>query len=370
MNTEPGALTRRAFTRLSGIGIAAASLDMRAFAAPRAAAEPIRLDSNENPYGPSLAAMRAIQEALSLSNRYPDEHEELLTADLARLHSVSDQQVLLGNGSSELLKMAALAFTGPDRPLVAARPTFEALGMHARVSNAEVVEVPLTADYRHDLAAMMQTKNAGLVYICNPNNPTASITPKEEIRSFLASVSPQTMVLVDEAYHHYVDSSRYESVAPLVRQHPNLLVLRTFSKIYGMAGLRCGYGVAQRETIGRVRQHTPWNNVNIAALAAARASIADSTHVERNRRRNSEAREQLVRALGKLGLSTIPSQANFIMVDIGTDVRPVIAALRERRLRIGRLFPALPSHLRVTIGRPQELEQFVAGLRRVMSAAA
>lgn len=368
MNPSASLLTRRAFGRLTGLGIAAATLDAGAFAAPRAA-EPARLDSNENPYGPSMAAMRAVQQALSLSNRYPDEHEELLVEDLARLHSVSDSQILLGNGSSELLKVAALAFTGPGRPLVAARPTFEALARHATVGDAPVVEVPLTADHRHDLATMQETKDAGLMYLCNPNNPTASITPKEEIRSFLSSVSPQTIVLCDEAYHHYVDSNRYESVAPLIRQHPNLLVLRTFSKIYGMAGLRCGYAVGPSETVGRLRRHTPWNNVNIAALAAARASIADTPHVERNRRRNSEAREDLVERLGKLGFPTIPSHANFVMVDIGMDVRPVIAGLRDRGVRVGRLFPALPSHLRVTIGKPQEMARFVDGLRRVLRAS-
>lgn len=367
MNPSPSRLSRRAFGRLTALSVAATALDAQLFAAPRAP-ELARLDSNENPYGPSMAAMRAVQEALSLSNRYPDEHEELLIDELARLHAVADNQILLGNGSSELLKIAALAFTGPDRSLVAAHPTFEALARHATVSNAPVVEVPLTPDYRHDLAKMQETKEAGLIYLCNPNNPTASITPKEEVRAFLSSVGIHSIVLVDEAYHHYVESSRYETLAPLVRQHPNLVVLRTFSKIYGMAGLRCGYAVGQSDTIGRMRQHTPWNNVNIAALAAARASIADTAHVERNRRRNTATREELVERLDKLGLSTIPSHANFVMVDIGTDVRPVIAGLRDREVRVGRLFPALPTHLRVTIGKPQEMERFVDGLRRALAA--
>src|SRR5437667_10339967 len=150
--------------------------------------------------------------------------------------------------------------------MVVAAPTFEAIANPANISGAEVVKVPLAKSFAHDLSKMAAAANEGLIYICNPNNPTASITPKNELREFIAKSPRDTMILVDEAYYHYADSADYESVIPMVKDHPNLIVARTFSKVYGMAGLRCGYCVAQRETIERIRPYQPWDSVNIMAL--------------------------------------------------------------------------------------------------------
>jgi histidinol-phosphate aminotransferase len=183
-----------------------------------------------------------------------------LSNKLAKLNNIKPDQVLLGDGSGEILKLCAEVFTGGQRgKLVAADPTFEAILHHATINGAEVVKVPLTDRFAHDLAKMSEVANVGLVYVCNPNNPTASITPKSEQQDFIAKTPPQTMILVDEAYFHYADSPDYESVIPLIKDHPNLLVARTFSKVYGMAGLRCGYVVGQTETIAQLRPHQSWD---------------------------------------------------------------------------------------------------------------
>jgi histidinol-phosphate aminotransferase len=362
------ALSRRTFSKMIGATAALAALaPLRQVQASTATV--VRLSSNENPYGPSPAALKAMTDSFGLAWRYPDEHADMLAEDLARLHGVPVDQVVLGDGSGEILKLCAATFTGSDRKLVTANPTFESIARHAGVTNAEVVKIDLTPDYRHDLSKMLAAASggsAGLVYICNPNNPTASITPKTEVSQFLAKVSPSTMVLVDEAYHHYVESNDYESVIPLVKQYPNLIVARTFSKIYGMAGLRCGYCVTQRANIGRMRAHQIFDSVNIMALVAARAGIKDADHVTQGRKLNTEVKKTVCAELDTLGYRYIPSHANFMMIDLRREVRPIISALRTRGVEVGRLFPALPNFLRVTIGTAPEMKQFLDAFRQVM----
>jgi histidinol-phosphate aminotransferase len=372
-------LSRRSFSKLVGAGVASAAiLPARLVRAVPAVANIVRLSSNENPYGPSPAALKAMTDGFSLAWRYPDEHADMLVEELARINGVPVEQILLGDGSGEILKLAAAAFTNNDKKIVVANPTFEAIARHASVARAEVVKIDLTSNYSHDLSKMLAAANgvssgasdgagsAGLVYICNPNNPTASITPKNELLEFLAKVSPATIVLVDEAYHHYVESNDYESLMPLVKQYPNLIVARTFSKIYGMAGLRCGYCVTQRANIERMRTQQTWDSVNIMALVAALASLKDAEQVTRGRKLNSEVKKSVCAELDGLGYRYIPSHANFMMIDLRRDVRPVIAALRGRGVEVGRLFPALPNHMRVTVGTAPEMKAFLSTFKEVM----
>ncbi len=367
-------ISRRQFAKLIGAGAAAAVVRPAvSFASKTAAPSPtpaalsgiVRLNSNENPYGPSPKALQAMSEAFPLACRYPDKHADVLIEALMKLHHSSSGQILLGDGSNEILKLAAEAFTGPHARLVVADPTFEAILKYAATGGAEVVKIPLTSTFSHDLSKMAAAGRGGLIYICNPNNPTASITPKNELREFIEGVDPTTTVLVDEAYHHYADSPKYESVIPMVESRPNLIVSRTFSKIYGMAGLRCGYCVAQKETIERLRKYQPWDSVNIMALTAAIANLADPDQVPNGRRLNKEAREFTVSELEKIGYQTIPSQANFIMTDVKQPVVPLIEALRRKEVQVGRLFPAMPNHMRVTIGRKSEMEAFLKAFREV-----
>jgi len=373
-------ISRRGFSKLMGVSAAYAvlaepgrlSASTRALGSgsPFPAASVVRLSSNENPYGPSPAALKAMTDGFSLAWRYPDEHADMLVQALARINNVPAEQILLGDGSGEILKLAAAAFTNKDKKIVIANPTFEAIGRHASVARAEVVNIDLTSSYSHDLPRMLAAANAdgvGLVYICNPNNPTASITPKNELAAFLAKLSPATTVLVDEAYHHYVESAEYESLIPLVKQYPNLIVARTFSKIYGMAGLRCGYCVTQRANIERMRTHQTWDSVNIMALVAALASLKDDEQVMRGRKLNSEVKKSVCAELDSLGYRYIPSHANFLMIDLRREVRPVIGAMRTRGVEVGRPFPALPNHLRVTIGTAPEMKTFLAAFREVMA---
>lgn len=368
-------ISRRSFSRLVGVSAAVAAL--RPIELTRASAHSlpatanvVRLSSNENPYGPSPAALKAMTEGFSLAWRYPDESADVLVEELARLHKVPPEQVLLGDGSGEILKLCAAAFTGRDKKIVVANPTFEAIARHASVAGAEVVRIDLTPDYSHDLKKMLAAANgAGLVYLCNPNNPTASITHKNEISDFLAKLSPATMVLVDEAYHHYVESDDYESVIPLVKQYPNLIVARTFSKIYGMAGLRCGYCVTQRANIGRLRTHQIFDSVNIMALVAALASVKDLDQVTRGRKLNTEVKRSVYSQLDALGYRYIPSHTNFMMIDLRQEARPVLGSMRARGVEVGRLFPALPNFMRVTIGTAPEMKLFLTAFREVMATA-
>jgi histidinol-phosphate aminotransferase len=369
MNTIP--LSRRKFAQLLGAGAAATLVRPAVSFATQpehvpASSHVVRLSANENPYGPSPKALQAMTDSFAIACRYPDEHNNVLIDKLAKLNGVNHDEILLGDGSSEILKLCAETFAGQKQgPLIAADPTFEAILEQARVNGAEVVKVPLTPTFAHDLPKMLSAAKGGLIYICNPNNPTASITPKNELRNFMAKTPLETMVLVDEAYFHFTDSPDYESVIPFVKDYPNLLVARTFSKIYGMAGLRCGYCVAQKKTLDRMRPYQMWDSVNIMALAAASASLDDPDQVPNVKRLNSEAKAFTISELDKLGYETIPSQANFIMVDCKRPVVPLIQAMKERNVHVGRLFPALPNYMRVTIGKKTEMEAFISAFPQV-----
>ena len=375
MNTM--SISRRRFAQLLGAGAAVAVVRPHlSFAKPTqsiatsstAGGNVVRLSANENPYGPSPKALQAMTDSFGLACRYPDEHNNVLIEKLAKLNGANHDQILLGDGSSEILKLCAETFTGKTRgTLVAADPTFEPILQQAGLNGAEVVKVPLTASFAHDLPKTLAAAKRGLIYVCNPNNPTASITPKNELADFIGKAPRETMILVDEAYFHYADSPDYESVIPLVKDFPNLIVSRTFSKIYGMAGLRCGYCVAQKEALNQLRAHQMWDSVNIMALAAASASLDDPDQVPNGQRLNSEAKAFTIGELDKLGYKPIPSQANFIMFDCKRPVVPLIQALKQRNVQVGRLFPALPNHMRLTIGKQSEMESFLAAFRQVVT---
>jgi histidinol-phosphate aminotransferase len=374
-------LSRRRFTQLLGLGVAGVAntalrpslVDAAPAAAPHAAAkassvsEVVRLSSNENPYGPSPAAFNAMRAAFDVAWRYPDETVDALAAAIAAHHQADAGHILLGDGSSEILKVCAAAFTGAGRPAVSADPTFEALGLYAQRSGAEVIKVPLTADHQHDLPAMLAAAgNAGLIYVCNPNNPTATITAKDKMQAFLAALPAGVTALVDEAYFHYADDPAYESVIPLAKERPNVIVARTFSKVYGMAGLRCGYAVARPETIEKLRYHQAWDSLNAMAVAAAQASLGDSDHIQRSRRLNRETKTSVLAELDRMGYASLPSSTNFFMTDLRRPVGPVIEALRQRKVEVGRVFPALPTHLRVTVGTQPQMKAFLTALRQVL----
>ena len=374
MNTI--SISRRDFARLLGAGAAAAVVRPHiSFAKPaQTVTTPltesgiVRLSANENPYGPCPKAFQAITDSFGLACRYPDDHTNALIDKLAKLNGVNHDQILLGDGSGEILKLCAETFTGPQNgKLVVADPTFEAIVNNASANGADVDKVPLTSTYAHDLQKMRSSAKAGLIYVCNPNNPTASITPKNEVRDFISKTPPQTTVLLDEAYFHYADTPDYESVIPLVKDYPNLVVSRTFSKIYGMAGLRCGYCITQKQTIDRLRRNQMWDSVICMALAAATASVDDLDHVLNHQRLNHESKAFVTAELHKMGYDQIPSQANLIMFDCKRPVVPLIQAMKQRKVHVGRLFPTLPNHMRLTIGKKSEMEIFIDAFKQVMA---
>jgi histidinol-phosphate aminotransferase len=378
---HPSRLSRRRFAQVLGGALGAWALAPRAaragtWAVPAAQrhanlpARAVRIDSNENPYGPSPKALEAMSRSQRVSARYPDALEDEVTTALAQLHRVDPDQVILGCGSGEVLRMADMAFLSPGRNVVAAEPTFEAVLAFARVTRADPVKVPLTSDHRHDLVRMAAVCNSatGLVYVCNPNNPTGTIVGKDEMGAFFKRVPKSAVTLVDEAYFHFVEDEGYASAFEWTAQYPNLLVVRTFSKIYGLAGMRLGYGVSSKENISAMRPHRIWSNANAAVLEAALASLADTANLARCRSAMNGTRRALCAEMEKDGRAVIPSEANFVMIDVGSDVQPVIAALRERDILVGRKFPSLPNWLRVSMGTPEEMQRFVSAFREIVPA--
>jgi histidinol-phosphate aminotransferase len=372
-------MSRRAFAEALGAGLGAtlipgrlmgASLKDAAVAtASVPAAPPIILNSNENPYGPSRVAVEAMTRSQVLAGRYPDDAETEMIAALARHHAVAPEQIVLGCGSGEILRMADMAFLAPGRTVVVAEPTFEAVLAYARVTKAESVKVPLDAEFRHDLAKLAAACDArtGLVYVCNPNNPTGTSVGADAIGAFLKKVPATATVLVDEAYHHFAEDPRYRTSLEWLPQHPNVIVVRTFSKIYGLAGMRLGYAVASPANAETLRAQAIWSNGNAAVLAAAQASLADTSGTEERRRVMNGTRRWLCDELARDGRRYIPSDANFVMIQVGRDVAPLIEAFKARGILVGRKFPSLPEWLRISIGTQEETAAFLEGLRALVA---
>jgi histidinol-phosphate aminotransferase len=370
--------SRRDFAKTVGGSLAAAAYApyLRAAQGARhehpAPADAIHINFNENPYGPSPKALAALATCGGIAARYPDASYFSLTGVLARKHGVKPENIALGCGSTEILCIADEAFISPGKTLVVAEPTFEAVVEYLNASHGEAVKVPLTADYRHDLNAMADhcTSQTALVYVCNPNNPTGTIVSRDELASFVNRVPSSAMILVDEAYFEFATDPRYATAIPLIAEHPNVVVSRTFSKVYGMAGMRLGYGVGTKEAIKRLQPYnlTPFNG-NAAVLAAAHASLSDQEHVEECGKKMNATRDWMCARLTKDGRRFIPSQANFVMIDMGTDVKPIVEKFYEKKILVGRRFAAMPNFLRVSIGTRPEMEKFVAALEEIAPAA-
>ena len=366
-------LTRRALGRLLGATAGAALIDARFPSSLRAAPATgtkglIRLSANENPYGPCAASLEALGRCGADASRYPGAIEEEVRSILAKQHGVDPSQIVLGCGSSDVLRMADSAFVPTGTKVIAAEPTFEAVLNYAKVTHAEVIKVPLTPEYRHDLAKMEAALDSrtAMVYICNPNNPTGTILDAEQLDAFFMRLPPTCIVLVDEAYHHFVENPRYKSALDLPTRRDNVVVARTFSKIYGMAGMRLGYGVASASNAELLRKHASWDNASLAALEMGLASLNDPNVVATNRRLLNQTRRWLCEELVRDRRLYIPSEANFVMIDVGSDVSQVREAFREKGIQVGRKFSSMPNWLRVSIGKPEEMQAFVAALKQVV----
>lgn len=370
-------VSRRRFAQTIGATLGAAfvaehlSLEVAEARRPRGVSDKaILLNSNENPYGPSKKALAAMKDSLASAARYPDALITEMTETVAKLHGVSTGQVMLGCGSGDILRVAAFAFLGPGREIVMAEPTYEEMWHHAQMTGAMQKKVAATADYRHDLPAMAAACNAGtgLVYICNPCNPMGTIVSHDEIAEFVGRAPRTAAIVVDEAYHHFVTDAKYGSALDLLQRAPNLIIARTFSKIYGMAGMRLGYAITSPEMIARMRRYGLWNPLNAAVLEAGLASLADAGHVERQRALNNGTRDWTMRELERIGRRSIPSHTNFFMVDVGRDAAEVAAEFRKREVLVGRKFPPLHNWLRVSVGTRKEMEAFLRAAREILPA--
>lgn len=324
----------------------------------------VRIDANENPLGPCSGACATMTSLLPEGGRYDDDLTEKLVETFSGMEGLKPEYVAAYAGSSEPLHYTVLAFTSPTRSYVTADPGYEA-GMYAAERNgAKVVKVPLASDYSHDVRAMAAADpSAGVLYICNPNNPTGTITSRAAIEEGLRNKPKGAVLLVDEAYIHFSDAT---PSLDLVKADQDLIVLRTFSKVYGMAGLRCGLAIGRPDLLEKIRLYG-MNFMPILAVAAATTSLQEPDLVAQRRKINTDNRTEVFSWLTAKGYKFIPSQTNCFMVDTGRPGQQVIAAMAERHVYIGRVWPVMPTWVRITVGTRSEMARFQQAFAEVMS---
>jgi histidinol-phosphate aminotransferase len=302
-----------------------------------------------------------LRESAASGNRYPRTEYDTLLDKLAALHQVKREQIVLGCGSGEILCMAAMTFLKPGKKLVEAAPTFPALGKLAQTAGIEVADVQLNTRYEHDLPAMLDrvSPSTGLVYIVNPNNPTATLTPRKDVEAFIAKLPAGVTVLIDEAYHHFVSpGADYQSFLDRPIGDPRVIVARTFSKIFGLAGMRIGYAVATPEVAKRLAAGFPGWSVSVVSARAASAALDDVDYVRLGIQRNAADRQEFLTQANARSLQPIESQTNFVMMNPQRPPDDVIKFLKERNILIGPKYPALDKYVRISLGLPGEMKIF------------
>lgn len=329
----------------------------------------IKLASNENPLGPSPHAVAAMTQAAASVALYPEGSAPLLRQAVARHMQMPPETLIFGNGSDEVLHLLALSFLRPGDEVVQGDPSFAMYEIYTTQCDAKSVKVPLK-NYTHDLDAMADaiTPRTRMVMVANPNNPTGTLVTRPEIERFLSRVPASVLVVFDEAYDEYVSHPEKADLRPLIREGRDVVILHTFSKVYGLAGLRVGYGMARpdiAEVLNRVR--SPFN-VNLLAQAAAIAALEDTEHLTRSVSLNAEGRDYLCQEFTRLSLDYVPSQANFVLVDVARDSREVFDALLHRGIivRAGAGL-GLPRHIRVTVGTSDQNARFIQALEQVLA---
>ena len=358
-------IDRRELLRQFGTAAAASALLPRlseAASAPANASGVIaRLDHNENAYGLSEMAKNAFREASSAANRYPDDEIEKLRTAIAALHEVQPKNITVGCGSTELLRMSAEACLAPGQNMVTATPTFESIVHAAKLLGAEVRGVPLTHEYAHDLPAMLAHTDAktGIFYICNPNNPTGTLTPKSALDELLPKVPPATFIVMDEAYHDYVaPSGAYASWASRAATDPRLIVTRTFSKVHALAGLRIGYAISSEETAKRLAARRLPGGINAVAAHVAFVSLGDSAHVKKIVTLNSNDRQEFFNQANARMLRCLDSETNFVLMRTFSGGKETADMLRAKGVLVRAEYPGFEKYIRVSLGVPNEMRTF------------
>jgi histidinol-phosphate aminotransferase len=327
------------------------------------------LDANENPLGLPAMARQAVMDALEDAHRYERSTRAALVEALAAKHDVTREHIVLGNGSTEVLQMAVQVMGSRGARFLTAEPSYEDVPRYAKPWELDHRQIPLRSDWAHDVHRMGEvaasTSQPVVVYICNPNNPTGTVTPSDELDAWIGSAPANVHFLVDEAYFEYAEGApKYWSALRWVAAHPNVIVTRTFSKIYAMAGMRLGYGVAHPETAARLRSLAGHDNANSLALAAALVNLRDQDIARRVIEANAQGKRTLYAALDELGLRYLPSRTNFVMHEITDDIHVYIERMRNAGFHVGRPFPPMLGYNRVSLGHPSDMETFGDTLRR------
>ena len=367
-------LSRRSFFRMAAVATATAAVPILtephlAYAQRRRIArelppDAVRIDANENPLGPCSGACAVMSSLLPEGGRYDFELTQKLIDTFAAQEGLKSEYVMAYAGSSEPLHYTVLAFTGPERSYVTADPGYEAGMYAAKFSGAKIVKVPLAADHAHDVKAMVAADpNAGVLYICNPNNPTGTITSRADIEYALANKPKGSILLVDEAYIHFSEGT---PSLDLVKADKDLIVLRTFSKVYGMAGLRCGFAIARPDLLAKIQTYG-MNSMPILAVAAATSSLQTPDLVPQRRKINTDIRTSVFEWMASNNYKFIPSQTNCFMVDTGRPGKEVMTAMAQHNVYIGRVWPVWPTYVRITVGTRTEMDKFQVAFKEVMS---
>ncbi|WP_248924836.1 histidinol-phosphate transaminase [Paenibacillus hamazuiensis] len=329
----------------------------------------VKLASNENPLGASPKALQAIRDSLADIHRYPDSHTSLLKTALSEKYGFSPNQFIAGNGADELITLISETFLEAGDEIVVPAPSFSEYEFGALLMGAEPIIVPLRDGYRYDVDDLLQavTPRTKLIYLCSPNNPTGTYLPKPELERLLGALPPRVLVVYDSAYAHYATEADYCDGMEFVRRGFPLIVLQTFSKIYGLAGIRVGFAVAPEPVTSSIAQVKEPFNVNALAQAAAAAALQDDAHVEASRRVNEAGRTQLYAGLQKLGVRFTESMSNFVLVDLETNAKSIYDKLMAKGVivRYGAIW-GLPDHLRITVGTFEENEALLRALEDVL----
>jgi histidinol-phosphate aminotransferase len=330
-----------------------------------------KLANNENSYGPSEAVMKAMNDAWKYANRYGYPDGGIVDA-IAEHHGVKPENIILGCGSSEILKIVDDAFLPDHKLVIGVDPTYETVYRYTTNSKAKAIAIPLTKTYDADMhgiirATKLNARDVGLVYICNPNNPTGRIVPKQDIKLLLDSIPEDITVFIDEAYHHFVDDPNYEPSIKYVMEGRKVIVARTFSKIAGLAGMRLGYAVATPEIIELLKPLVVSYNTNAVVKYGGAAALKDTAHEAKMKQLNKQVRDKTMDELKAMGYELIPSQTNFFMVNVKTDVTPVGKEFEKREILVGRKFPPMNEWLRVSVGTEDEMNRFMKAFKEIVS---
>jgi histidinol-phosphate aminotransferase len=331
-----------------------------------------KLAANENPYGPPDSVMKAMMNAMKYANRYgyPDGG---IVEGIAKHHGVKTDNVMIAAGSGEILDVVGSTFASNGRKVVGVEPTFSQVYQHVTSVKGAAITLPLTKDFHQDIPALVAVtrrhyREVGFVYLCNPNNPTGVVVPKQDIKALLDGIPEDTPVLIDEAYHHFVDDPNYGTSVPYVLEGRPVIVTRTFSKIAALAGMRLGYAIAPREIIQQMRPYST-GTINAIVKHGGVAALRDTASQAQVKQITLDLRKKTVAQLQSLGFSTIPSETNFFMVHIKRPVQPVIAEFQKRGVLVGRPFPPMLDYLRVSIGNASEMDRFMGAFKEIMAAA-